>query len=542
MKLPIKHVSEKWQKSNFRTSKERLAAQTHTAIHQASTEKAALTIANAHFKAERLSPPKGKHLQGTLLRMVDPDVWERKLKQRNRQQAEKSIRDKGRIFKHGEVYASDYTVKHFIEMQKDSKAFLKRQQLISNEGDEISLATIAASTVANPSHRRNEMMTRMRGTEEVAKQKGLMCLFITFTAASIFHPKRFIKAQDTFINNPQYKTVLALKNKQGVIEQKPNTPKEAHAFIKRIVNRSIAKFKRQDIDYMGYKVVEPHHDGTPHWHMAFFVTPEQKQLATAIFTHYALQEFGDEKGAKQHRIIIKNHDPKQGSVTGYMAKYISKGISGLDVGEDYETGLDAEDSTVRLLAWKSLWGIRQFGFFGSPSVTVWRELRRLREPLANSTLEQARLSADKGDWDQFIHIMKQHEITINNQAIEDEKGQFKYNKYKEVIERIMGLKITGLSGVELIRTRFKEWFLVDLEKLEKRIIKGLPFQHRHNSDYLAQIQGLLNKAIENKKLCYLYEKLGGVVPFSAMATGTISAALPLGLVRNNVTVLNEGKN
>jgi hypothetical protein len=220
-----------------------------------------------------------------------------------------------------------------------------------------------------------------------------------------------------------------------------------------------------------------------------------------------------------------------------MAKYISKGISGCDVGEDYETGLDAEDSNVRLLAWKSLLGIRQFAFFGSPSVTVWRELRRIREPLANQTLEKVRLAVDAGDWSVFAKLMKKNRITIKMIAAKDAEGRVKTNKYKEVVERVFGLKVEGLTGLEVIRTRFKEWFLVDLEKLEQRIIRGLPFQHREDAYYLEQVKGVIEKAVKRKKVCRLYQGTGGVVPFAVMAASTKSATAPLGLglVGNKVT-------
>lgn len=539
---------KKWSKSNFSRTKDRLAAETKKAINAASNDKEALKVGRDFFLAEDLTPPVGQHFKGTQARMIDPDIWERKLKQRSGQRSEKAVRDKGRIFREGEVYSANYTVNRYIEMQKDKHAFLNRQQVISDEGDELSLASIAASTVANPSHRRHEMMTRMHGTEEFAKTRGLVCLFVTFTAASIYHPKRFIKlkqgslqgqkGQQTeittfkksngyFINNPHFKPILELKNNKGKIEKVPNTPKAAHAFIKRIMNRSIAQFKRENLDYMGYKVVEPHHDGTPHWHSALFVHPDDKQTISDILTHYALQEQGDEKGAEKHRIKIKDHDPKQGSVTGYMAKYISKGISGLDVGEDDETGCDAEESTIRLLAWKSLWGIRQFSFFGSSSVMVWRELRRIREPLENPILEQVRLAADGGHWDIFTQLMRANRITIKRKKVKDAEGQLKENKYYEVIQRIFGLKFEAQNHVEVIRTRFKEWFLVDLDKLEQRIIRGLPFQYREDPHYLAQIKNILKKAMAQKKVRRLYAGLGGVMPFSAPA--------PLGLVGNKVT-------
>jgi hypothetical protein len=523
--------ADKWSKCNVSYSKDRLASLTKEAIDSASSTKEALRAGRKIFIAEDVSPPVGKHSMGVLARMVDPEVWERKLKKRGKQRNEKAVRDKGRIFREGEVYSSDYTVNRYIEMQKDSQAFLKRQQVISDAGDELSLATIAASTVANPAHRRAEMMTRMRGTEDIAKEMGMVCLFVTFTAASIYHPKRFVKQgagkkQGYFINNPNFQPFLERKDKKGKRVKTPNTPKAAHAFIKRIMNRSIAQFKREKLDYLGYKVVEPHHDGTPHWHSAIFIRPEDKGAISKILTHYALQEYSDERGAKKHRIKIKDHDPKQGSVTGYMAKYISKGISGLDVGEDDETGLDAEDSIIRLLAWKSLWNIRQFAFFGSPSVTVWRELRRIREPLANPSLEKVRLAADAGDWGIFAKLMKKNRITLKMVAVEDAKGRIKTNQYKEVVERVFGLEIEGLTGLEVIRTRFKEWFLVDLEKLEQRIIRGLPFQYREDAYYLEQVKGMIEKAVKRKKVCRLHQGTGGVVPFTAMAASTISATAP----------------
>lgn len=468
------------------------------------------------FKEHGLIAPKGETEKSTIARMLDAAVWERKLRQKNRQRNEKSQRDAGHVYRDGQAYCSDWTVTNYIESVKDSQAYLKRQHAISTEGDEISLQDIANATVANPSNRKHEMMTRIKGIEAVAQSAGLVCLFITLTAASKYHRKRFIKGDDKtsghYVDNPHYQKVIEITDQQGKQASLPNTPQLSHAFIKRIMGRSIAKFKRQKIDYMAYKVVEPHHDGTVHWHLAFFIPPEQKTTVEAIFTHYALQEDGDDKGAQTYRIVIKDHDPRYGSVTAYMAKYIAKGINGDGVGEDVETGLDGNDAIVRILAWKQVWNIRQFAFYGSPSVTVWRELRRLREPLANPTAEQARLMADEGRWGDFIQLMQVHPIKLIKGALIDAQGQEKKNQYGERIRRVIGLEVTNLSGVELIRTRFKEWFLVDLDKLEQRIIRGLPFESRDDVAYRTQIKTLLGKAKEIGKVGRLHEATRGVIP------------------------------
>jgi hypothetical protein len=98
-------------------------------------------------------------------------------------------------------------------------------------------------------------------------------------------------------------------------------------------------------------------------------------------------------------------DSSKGSAAGYIAKYISKNIDGYQVTdhEDDETG---ENITVNpVLCWASTWGIRQFQFQGSPSVTVYRELRKVREPIEQFDLERVRKAADEGSWINFVKEM-----------------------------------------------------------------------------------------------------------------------------------------
>tara|TARA_B100000780_G_scaffold254360_1_gene202438 strand:+ start:166 stop:645 length:480 start_codon:yes stop_codon:yes gene_type:complete len=98
--------------------------------------------------------------------------------------------------------------------------------------------------------------------------------------------------------------------------------------------------------------------------------------ATKIFKHYALEEDGNEPGAQEHRFDTKLIDPSKGTASGYIAKYISKGIDGHGIDADLY-GKDAKTSAPSVKAWASTWNIRQFQSIGMPSVTVWRELRRI---------------------------------------------------------------------------------------------------------------------------------------------------------------------
>lgn len=233
----------------------------------------------------------------------------------------------------------------------------------------------------------------------------------------------------------------------------------------RAVRRSISRVSatreirpeldREGIHVYGFRIAEPNHDGTPHWHLLLFVSPPKRDRLREILRRYALAVDGDEPGAAEHRFQVEEIDRRRGTATGYVAKYISKNIDGYGL-EDEGDGHDPKSKAERVDAWASRWGIRQFQQIGGPSVTIWRELRRIREPIAGALeMEAARQAADIGDWAAYVKAQGGIDVRRASRPVQllkvwsDEAGRYGEAK---------GELINGVSsGIVDVQTRTHRW-------------------------------------------------------------------------------------
>lgn len=366
-------------------------------------------------------------------------------------------------------YSSKQAQAEFIESQKSGRKYLERLELESDKGDVIDLISAVDAGMANPVNRRNELMLRIRESEELAKEMSYVGIFYTLTCSSKYHP-----------NSEKWNGT---------------TPKEAQAYLVTTWARARAKLNRLGINYFGIRVAEPHADGCPHWHMMLFMAPKKVQTANAIIRKYFITEDRDEliKRYANRKSLYKTYlqkrkawgykksqgikakapekfhrtfsprftaivmDPNKGTAAGYIAKYISKNIDGFQVTdhEDAETGENIQVNPV--LAWASTWGIRQFQFQGSPSVTVYRELRRVRKPVEQEELERIRLSADTSQWKEFVKLMGGMCIGRNaNFKTAYQETPFG-NDYCEVVKRVKGVFSNADDKAQAHRTLIGEY-------------------------------------------------------------------------------------
>ncbi len=378
--------------------------------------------------------PQRKKISETMQRMSAERWWRKQLRKRFQKIESAAIRT-GFVHKKAGLYASDETVNRRLQQKRRNAKLLESLEAVHDQTGEIcTLAELAATNVSNPSIRRKELMTRIRGIEEFANLIGYSGLFLTLTTPSRMHARL---SNDGAVN-PSYNNI------------RPDTAQRY--LLDKVWAPIMAKLKRDGVDYFGVRIVEPHHDGTPHWHMLVFVKPEHQATFTEIMREYALRDSPDEPGAQKHRFTVTPINPSKGSAAGYVVKYIAKNIDGFAVGDDYEadTITDASETSVRVEAWASLWRIRQFQFFGTPSVTPYRELRRV-EALPESmqdVLGEAHRAADEGDWRTY---MKLYRDGLRIKPLWEERTSSTYQD--EINKRVRGIIVNGENGEMRLTTR-----------------------------------------------------------------------------------------
>ncbi|WP_429211359.1 replication endonuclease [Aeromonas veronii] len=371
----------------------------------------------------------------------------------------------GSVRKGVSAYVSNATMKVVRERKRAMMRWLAESEVMNVQHDlVVSMKDCWEASNSNPVNRRNEMMVRMRGFEDYAEEQGHVGVFFTWTAPSRFHAWKTGRNGKT-VDNEKY---------EGA------TPRETSSYLAKLWSLTRAALKRNDTPVYGFRVCEPHHDGTPHWHMLLFMRPSDRNKVISTMQYYALT---DNKGELVRtplnapaftditpRFDWKMIDPAKGDATGYIAKYIAKNIDGAYVGDDDEAGTAADVGAQHACAWASWWGIRTFQQIGGAPVGVWRELRRISNAKKNSELvgppkpvlqdprfEAARFAADNGIFRCYLQAMggalatrAEHPIKLAH-LIEEQA-----NCYGEDIKRLMGLQSARLG----VRTRITGWEVV----------------------------------------------------------------------------------
>ncbi|WP_407300904.1 replication endonuclease [Raoultella ornithinolytica] len=369
----------------------------------------------------------------------------------------------GYVSKIASPYCSDPCFREWIAQKKANFEFLQAMELEDQDtGERSSLLDKVMGSTSNPKIARHELMVRMRGFEDMANDMGLVGMFYTLTAPSCYHSTHVKSGK----RNDKYRDV---------------SPRHTQKYLCKVWARVRAKWGREGIRAFGFRVAEPHHDGTPHWHLLLFLHPEEVEFATAVFHKHALKEDGNEPGAQEHRFTVTPIDEKFGSATGYIAKYISKNIDGygMDGELDDESGQSVKEMAKRVRAWASRWNIRQFQQIGGAPVTTWRELRRLgnRELVLHPEIEEARAAADAADWPGYNHaqggpLVSRDCLRVRLSYEYTEEG----NDYGDTVAKITGVYCPLTIRESVIYTRTTNYKIVP--KRKPSLVENLTLEGR----------------------------------------------------------------
>lgn len=433
-----------------------------------------------------------KRMSGELHSLVNralDELWlSRQLRLLFVQNVDDVARDLALVHKHKQAYCSDFAVnRHKARQIANAESLEKTMAVDSNDYDNaFTLAELSEKSISNEDVREAELFVRLKGFEEIAFNLDHGAIFTTLTAPSRFH------SVSNGAHNPKW------------IEAGRPTPNDTHNYLIDVWTAFRKSMDKAKIKIYGLRVGEPHHDGTPHHHHLLFGRPQDLKFVESELRRLALKDSPNEKGAQEYRFKSVDIDPSLGSAVGYVAKYISKSINGKHIDKDKATGASGTSSAVRIVTWARTRDLRQFQFIGGPSVSVWREMRNLREEIREDDavfknlngeehflLESVRKAADEGDWAAFCIAMggvfvKRNEQTVRvhyavpstiEKLFDETFGPEEVVKYAQTrfgdksAARINGIMFEGVFKA----TRFVNWEVMSLMQYKrgaKKIMTG----------------------------------------------------------------------
>lgn len=407
-------------------------------------------------KRRRRKPVPYDLIPGALARMLCADWWYRKLWQMRCEWREEQLRAVCLVNKKASPYVSYEAVIHKREQRRKSLEFFKSHELVNADGDTLDMEEVVNASNSNPAHRRNEMMACVKGLELIAEMRSDCAVFYTITC-----PSRFHATLNNGRPNPKWTSETVRQSSDYLVETFAAFRKAMH---------------KAGLRWYGVRVAEPHHDGTVHWHLLCFMRKKDRCAITALLRKFAIREDREELGKNTGpRYKSELINPRKGTPTSYIAKYISKNIDGRGLAKEVskETGRSLRDSAEHVTVWASLHRVQQFRFFGIPGRQAYRELRLLAGQAGRAqgdkktgapVLENARLdavlaAADAGCFATYIMkqggvlVPRKHHLVRTAYELNDEPSA-----YGDHDIRIYGIWSTIVEG--RICTRAIKWKMV----------------------------------------------------------------------------------
>lgn len=345
----------------------------------------------------------------------------------------------------GAPVAQNDVLEHKIFRKKKTIEFARSQMMSPPEGDPVSLLDIMNEA---QKQRFAERYKFIKAMETICEMSSLRWGMLTLTAPSEHHPspKTGIDSFDDEL-----------------------TIKDTHKWLHRAWRKVLRRLKNSGITISGFRCVEFHEDGCPHWHIIFYYRPfDGDRIFDEVKKEWPLFDPEDPESIGAQWI---SGDNKKSKFASYASKYVLKSIAqGLDVPD-----LDnKEDRTA--LAYESLrspFHIRGIQFFGLPSMGLWRSLRSMKEaPVTDSKIIISSWRAARGgDAVGFIGLQGGLAVALADRPLKGKTCRNEGEKYVELLDK------TSDSDGEFIRYALPVWTRCAAFKATHTVAAGKKFQN-----------------------------------------------------------------
>lgn len=276
-----------------------------------------------------------------------------------------------------------------------------------------------------------EVYNLCKSLERLAEAQDFRWLFITFTAPAQYHP-------NPSEGKRRYDRRLGLKDSHDYIGHRWNK-------IRAVLNSR--KIPAGPASYFGFRTVEPHKDGSIHWHLMLFTSPN---LISGI-TKAIREKFPTDTAAK---IVLGETGPGTAKAASYIFKYLTKAFSKKDIAQtaaDEATDTERESNDLasmrnkeRVQAAIKALNVRQFQPFGVKNlVTTFRKINALKlddvHPEKGSALEYIKEKIWRNR-DGYLEMLSNDELFGRNAEVSliMESAE---NRYGEPTKKCKGIKI-----------------------------------------------------------------------------------------------------
>ncbi|EPN4987712.1 replication endonuclease [Vibrio alginolyticus] len=265
----------------------------------------------------------------------------------------------------GNSIATDSMVELRANQNKYNRDLLSKKAIIV-KGKAISLLSFADMSRKKAS----ELFAKVKGLEAIAEEQSFGWAFLTMTAPAHLHANPVSKEQKHWSRQRLKAAHEFLTNRWSALGKKlanDNVPMKSGAIF-------------------GVRVVEPHKDGTPHWHMVIFYN---KSLESYLFDNESgvFQRFFQHAAPALKVVIGKACGEGRedvASASSYAFKYILKSLAVDFLNTDFQISdenlnVTAIESAVnRLEAWKAAVNVRAYQMFGvSSNAGAWNAARKV---------------------------------------------------------------------------------------------------------------------------------------------------------------------